>query len=234
VRLSVLPILSIAAIGLAIRTCAGIMLCTWLGLIVLIWAGATHMPGRFVTVAVAPFGLLLGIALRDRPSTWTAASAVVAGLIAVLNAATLVRVWQAHNETWAARGVALAALPGRVDVLEAVQSLNQLTPADGYAWLVGEARAFYLRPRTHYTVVFNRDPWLAYAEHVTPAEAVAWLGTQGVTHVVFSWLEVDRLRGTYGFPEWVSREWVAQLRAAGLRRLEGSDDVIELLEVPAP
>lgn len=231
-RMGLLPVLAIVVVGLAFRSRAGVLLCIWLGLIVLIWAGATHMPGRFVVIGVAPFGLLIGVVLRGRSARWIAAAAVAAGLVASLNAWTLVRTWQAHDRAWKARGVALAGLPGRVELVCEAQPINEGVPPDGYVWLVGDARAFYLRPRAHYTVVFNRDSWLAYAERATPDEAVAWLRTQGVTHVVFSWLEIERLRGTYGFPEWVSREWVARLCSAGLRRVAGSDDAVELFEVP--
>ena len=46
-----------------------------------------------------------------------------------------------------------------------------------------------------------------------------WLRTQNVTHVVFSWPEIERLRSTYGFPELVTHDWVSDLETAGLERV---------------
>ena len=41
-----------------------------------------------------------------------------------------------------------------------------------------------------------------------------------MTHVVFAWREIDRLRGTYGFPEVVTRGWVSDLAQSGLRLVD--------------
>ncbi len=232
VRIGLLPALLLVFGALTIRTRAGAILCVWLALIVVIWAGATHMPGRFVTIAVAPFALLTGLAV-GRARRASGVAAIIAVVIAGLNVATLVNVWRSHDRAWRARGVELGSLVGRVDVMRDVQIVNQLVPETACVWQVGDARAFYLRPRVHYTVVFNRDPWLTFAEHAAPADAIVWLRSQGVSHVVFSWAEIDRLRGTYGFPEWVSRAWVAALESAGLHRLDGSDAAVEVFEIGA-
>jgi hypothetical protein len=93
--------------------------------------------------------------------------------------------------------------------------------------LVGDAAVYYVRAPLHYTVVFNRDPWIAAAADLSPGEAVAWLRSRNVSHVVFSWAEIDRLRGTYGFPAIVTREWVGALQAAGLRRVQPPPEMTE-------
>jgi hypothetical protein len=104
--------------------------------------------------------------------------------------------------------------------VEQVNPVNQATPPNANVWLVGEARAFYVDRWVHYTVVFNRDPWIEYAQGgATPAECVAWLRSRNVTHVVFSWAEIGRLRQTYGFSEQVTPAWAEQLAAAGLVRV---------------
>ncbi len=139
---------------------------------------------------------------------------------AVLNNVTLGRLWQAHSRWWSGHGVPLSVLPGATEEFAREQPLNRVLPPDAYVWLIGEARVFYVRPRVHYTVVFNRDPWLAYAETATPEQAVAWLRTQNVTHVVFCWSEITRLRATYGFSPLVTPIWAESLAGAGLRRLE--------------
>jgi hypothetical protein len=74
----------------------------------------------------------------------------------------------------------------------------------------------------HYTVVFNRDPWLEFVKSEAlgePPKALNWLRRQNATHLVFSWAEIERLRATYGFSPMVTRDWVATLEASGLRRV---------------
>lgn len=104
-------------------------------------------------------------------------------------------------------------------------------------WLVGEARAFYVQPQPHYTVAFSRDPWLEFAATAGPEEGISWLRSRNVTHVVFSWPEIRRLRRTYGFSPLVTPAWVAKLERAGLRRIEPDEAApggkgIEVYEVP--
>lgn len=76
---------------------------------------------------------------------------------------------------------------------------------------------FYAPPQCHYTVVFNRDPWLARCADSNPADCVDFLRREGVTHVYISWSEVNRLRGTYGFSDVVTPEWAARLTDGGLK-----------------
>ncbi len=213
----------------------------WLAVIIAAWATLTHMPGRFAVPSIIPLALLAGRAVpssvtwRDLvqrgPAVRTAACrlatlmllAVLAGGVA--NSATLNGLRREEDRWWGRHGVPLRALVGRTDLLTQVQPLNRALPADANAWLVGEARAFYLTPRVHYTVVFNRDPWLTYAARAAPAQAVAWLRTQSVTHVVFSWSEIERLQRSYGFPAFVTQDWVWRLGAAGLRRIALPDEL---------
>jgi hypothetical protein len=115
----------------------------------------------------------------------------------------------------------LRGLVGGTEGFAQQQPLNRLPPAAaGRVWLVGEARVFYLPATVHYTVAFSRDPWLQFAGTASPDESVAWLRAHQVAYVVFSWPEIDRLKGSYGFPSWVTRPWVAALVPAGLRRAD--------------
>jgi hypothetical protein len=166
---------------------------------------------------------------------------VVAVLGAIANNATLVGRIRENNAFWARFGVPLGKLAGQTELVREVEPLNQRLPPDATAWLVGDARVFYLKPRVHYTVAFSRDPWLADAATATPAAAVDWLRTQNVSHVVFSWEEIKRLRGTYGFSPLVTPEWVQRLQTAGLRRVTptaptnvGKIEVYEILPPHTP
>ena len=226
----------LAAFGLALgwsRRAA--LLLTWSGLIVVLWMMLTHMPGRFALPLVIPLALLVG-GVQASIHVAVPVLACIALVGAVLNADDCVKEFRRNVATWQRYGVALPELVGGTEGFAQSQPLEGWLPADGSAWIVGEARAFYLPRNVHYTVVFSRDPWLEYCRTATPAEAVAWLRTQNVSSVVFSWAEIERLRGTYGFADWVTPDWVASLAAAGLRRLEPPAGVrlgdVEVYAVP--
>jgi len=208
------------------RSRAAALLAIWLVLIVLGWASLTQMPGRFVVLIVIPLALLAGLGVegvacrvRGRGAVIVFAFIALAG--AALNGRTLARQLSRHDRMWASYGVPLRGLVGGTEGFAQQQPLNHLPPtAAGRVWLVGEARVFYLPATVHYTVAFSRDPWLQFAETASPDESVAWLRAHQVAYVVFSWPEIDRLRGSYGFPSWVTRPWVAALVPAGLRRAD--------------
>jgi 4-amino-4-deoxy-L-arabinose transferase-like glycosyltransferase len=234
-------LLPLALVGLALtRSRPAAMLAIWSLIIVAGWATLTHMPGRFVLPVIVPLALLAGLATGPAaPDRWRRMRVLTVSCVAfagaILNSLTLAGLLHRHAAWWARQGLPLNALLGDTETLARAQPVNQMIPPNGYAWLVGEARAFYLRPRVHYTVAFSRDPWLTYASDATAAESVAWLRTRNVSHVVFSWGEIGRLRATYGFPALVTRGWVQSLAAAGLRLVELFPDAdtgdIEVYEV---
>ncbi len=231
-------VVAAAAVGLVLaRGRAAALLAVWLALALAAWAALTHMPGRFAVPTVAPLTLLAGLGLvAARPPRVKYALLALMLVAAVWNNVTAVRDWLRQDAAWRARGVPLRELPGTTSLLRSLEAVNHVVPADGRVKLVGEARAYYIDRRVDYTVVFNRDPWLMAAAGLAPAEALARLRTTGVTHLVFSWPEIDRLARTYGFPAHVTRAWVAQLRAAGLRRVPVPSELerpgVEIYEVP--
>jgi hypothetical protein len=134
----------------------------------------------------------------------------------------LLRLLRQESAAWQARtDVPLAWMTGKTELLRDADVVNNaVARPDAYVWLVGSAAVFYVARPMHYTVVFNRDPWLEFAQAAqNPAVAVAWLRTRNVTHVVFSWPEITRLRRTYGFAPLATRGWVRELAGAGLRRI---------------
>lgn len=229
----------------------------WAGIILLVWAGATHMPGRFAVCLLIPLSMLAGNLVvsdprpggarragrtRSPPSgnrprsvglpIFQVAIACLALGGSLWNGETILRLWLEHDRGIQQRTGGQARLTdmlGMTDSLRDAHLLNQATPPWAYVWIVGDAAVFYVTRRMHYTVVFNRDPWLEFAAgSADPASCVDWLRTQGVTHVLFSWGEIERLRRTYGFNPVVTREWAKRLTSAGLRRTE-----VDLLARPA-
>lgn len=225
----------------------------WGVMMLLVWAGATHMPGRFAVPLIIPLAMLAGSLFTPTPQPLgapcgsraaapvkvvrpaapaglsrssalrtLAACFVLAG--SLWNGVTIGQLWRSHDRRLQQRTggqVGLADLLGMTSGIRDAHYLNQTTPPQAYVWIVGDAAVFYVTRRIHYTVVFSRDPWLEFAAAGGgPAGCVDWLRTQGVTHVLFSWSEIERLRRTYGFSRTVTRQWVRQLGEAGLGRIE--------------
>ena len=200
--------------ALAQRGRRSVMLLIWAVLMIGVWTFATHIPGRFIVPIVAPLAMLaggIGLVRRMRSRR------LVMGVVAVLAAVSGVRLAAEFHGINLRRGRMLSVLVGATDAMSEFNTVNLLTPPDARVWMVGEARGFYVRRAFHYTVVFNRDPWIAIAQRGgSPAECIDWLRRREVTHVLFSWPEIERLRGTYGFSHVVTHEWVNRLVGAGL------------------
>jgi len=132
--------------------------------------GSIHAhAGRFAVLLIVPLALLAGrAATRYAPRVWRALAVVLALAAAALNDMTLWRLVRAE------RAKSPFNLPDWFGQTEAFAGgqLRAALPADARAWLVGDARAFYLPPLWHYTVVFSRDPWLEYAAGHCPSRGV--------------------------------------------------------------
>jgi 4-amino-4-deoxy-L-arabinose transferase-like glycosyltransferase len=218
------------------RSRQALMLALWSALILLGWISLTFITGRFAVPLIVPLALLAGQTGESRSRSessrtteplrpgmgwrWPVLLVALAG--ALVNDAVLAGRLQDHDQRWRRRaGSPIRALVGRTDVFVGGHLLNQALPADAYAWLVGDAAVFYVERRIHYTVAFSRDPWLERAATgSTPQECLDWLRAQNVSHVVFNWSEIERLRSTYGFAESVTPRWVTHLAQAGLQRVE--------------
>ncbi|MGD8450632.1 MAG: hypothetical protein PVJ57_02340 [Phycisphaerae bacterium] len=216
----------------------------WLIVTVAAWATLTHMPGRFAVPIIVPLALMLGSIPETGVRGWRRTLLIVllvcAAGGAVWNGTRLLRALGNEDAHWRRlTGAHLRDLVGATEARAAADPINLAIPDAGpttTVWLVGDAAVFYVQPRCHYTVTFSRDPWLTFAESgATAPECVDWLRSRNVTHVVFSWSEVDRLRDTYGFSPVVTPAWVEQLEQAGLERVITPDTApsMAVYEVPA-
>jgi hypothetical protein len=208
------------AAGDTARTSAGTHFGFWI-----LDFGLRAVPTRAGSLRAAQIPGAYGAEECRRRRRVTVALATLATVGAVGNAVTLLALLRADRNWWAAWDGPLADLPGQTELFAQSHPLRQFLPAGARVWSVGDAAAFYAPPEAHYTVAFNRDPWLDYARTATAEQAVAWLRTQRVTHLVFSWTEIERLRGTYGFPDWVTPAWVQRLQPAGLRPVALPDEL---------
>jgi hypothetical protein len=218
-------------------------LALWAVLIVLAWAAFTRMPGRFATPVIIPLALLLGHAAAQGASARRPLGAGATGLAsirrprvlaafigfavagAILGDVRLVTMLREEAARWLrVTGVPLKQMIDRADLMRETNPIDTAVPPGAYVWIVGDARVFYVARRCHYTVDFNSDPWLQFAAHSDPAASVAWLRTHGVTHVVFSWSEIERLRQSYGFPALVTPAWVESLAKSGLTLVSSDRD----------
>jgi hypothetical protein len=218
-------LLPLAVFGAVRARSRGALVCAcWLGAILVFWSVLTHMPGRFVTPIVVP-GVMLAAMATARSAAlgrW-----LLLGFATATCVAGGIQSWsllRKHEAWWAARQVDVRALPGQTRALRNAVLPERVVARDAYLWLIGDAAAFYYDCRVHYTVVLSRDPGVVFAaENARPEACVDWLRERGVTHVLFAWSEIERLRGTYGFSPVVTRAWVAGLESAGLRRVSGND-----------
>lgn len=243
--------LLLALIGAIVRwDRATWLLLGWSGAMVVMWMMLTHMPWRFLMPLIAPLAILLGQLLDWRGSgfslydtharhdapIWLRTPVVVLAVVAALWQANTTRglVAQAERDNQKRFGAVeldLASTVGATNFFRDGHPVNRYVPADGFVWQIGSAAVFYVDRRQHYCVTFNRDPWLEFAAEHSPVETLDFLRSKNVTHVVFSWSEIERLRKTYGFSPLVTREWLATLVDAGLTRIDEMKPQPAFLEV---
>ncbi|MBK9118306.1 MAG: hypothetical protein IPM18_01720 [Phycisphaerales bacterium] len=215
------------ATGVA-RTRRTVFASVWALFMILAWLTLTHMPGRFLVPLLIPLAFLLAEATTRfsgppgaRPHHARIGALVVLAVgLALYHGVLLSQLFAAEQARWE-RGLQtpLRSLVGQTSLLREVHWLNRAVPPDARVRLIGEARIFYIQRAVDYAVVFNRDPWVTAAADLPAADAITALRGGGSTHVVFSWDEIDRLRGTYGFPEHVTPAWADALEQAGLERI---------------
>ena len=117
---------------------------------------------------------------------------------------------------------------------DAGSASNAMQQSNTRVLLVGEARPFYVRGEYVYNTVFDRCLFgEVIAEKGTDA-ALGWLGDKGISHVYVNWLEVDRLRRSYGFSQAINEFNFRAMRQAGLQLLssDGPGGAFQLYTVP--
>jgi len=99
--------------------------------------------------------------------------------------------------------------------------INRELPANAKVRLVADARSLYVLRACDYCVVFNPDPLAAAVRETGEAAGVLdRLRRSGWTHLYVDWMEMRRLRATYGFWPEIDEELFIRLEKIGLRRLK--------------
>ncbi len=191
-----------------------------LSLQLVVWLFATHLFARFAVVFLIPLALLAGraVMVEGRRAVLLTSFLCVGACWNFYFAVNLVRAEGALG------GPGSHFYQGIQPGYEYFKLVNDELPSDAKILLVGEARAFYFRRPVSYNVVFNRNP---FAQVVRSAESeqqiVDRLVEEGYTHVLVNWLEIKRLRGSYGFAAEVDESLFERLAEAGLSPLRHYD-----------
>jgi len=209
--------------------------CFWmLGVGALAWTVLTHLVDRFAIVLIAPCAVLGGLAwqrLRDRTAIVRPAFGVL--LLILLSAFNGVAIWRLFttgSPSPTERPIDYLTLDvfGQHDLMtrewpgdpRPIPRLNREFRARKRILLVAEARRFYFQPGADYCVVFNRNPFAEAAETRDAAQLMQWLRQKGYDYVYVDWMEMDRLRRTYGFWKSIDVPLFESLSAAGLTPVE--------------
>jgi hypothetical protein len=198
------------------------------GMQILVWAMFTRdMPGRFITVILAPLALLsaggLARLAQVKEVRWLRQSGGLGGkwgtapatlLLAAAIAVNLLPA-KAYFNAEVGRGGAPSGFPGQSIATLAWQyrAANRLGPGARLA-LIGDATPFYYPPGTIYATVFDEHPLRAALSGAgSPAEAARRLRATGVTHLLVAWSEIGRLTNSYGWPADLSADRLGRLTA---------------------
>lgn len=180
------------------------------------WFGCTDMPGRFMLPAALVLAILVGRSFASAGPAGRAVMAAVLLSLALVSSLQLASRFGQDTQVVVTRPQAgLFEGAGRLLRSDAFTANAQFSPwawinrtlaAEGapadrpVLWMVGDARPFYVVYPARYGVVFSHDVLADHLASDPPAEVAAWLRRQGIRFVYVDWMEVDRLRGTYGFP----------------------------------
>ncbi len=193
-------------------------ICLALALIqIVMWGTTTHMPTRFLIPSAVPLAILAGGLVASVIENWKfpARGRHVVGMV-LLVAASALSLGQSAYALWLEPLAMGHGLP-----LQEVPVLAKNLPANARVLQVGDVRPFSFRPNTLYASVWEMDPLVRLArQHLSPPQILQVLKSEyGVTHIWINWLEIERIRGSYGWWDEITPAFVDGLIAAARSRL---------------
>lgn len=220
----------LAGLGIAMnrRSWVDVMLAMMAVLQFLAWISLTHLYARFAVLLIIPLILLAGRIVRQRLATQFGLIVVlIVAAGAMFNGYHVVNLYRQHfyheGERIPWEGATDFFTNGHGGGHDHLSVLNDTSfPDDAKVLMLGDAKAFYVKPSVDYCVVFNRNPFvIAVRDAKAPADVIDWLRGKGYSHVFVNWAEISRLRRSrYGFPDEVSPELFDELAPLGLTHLE--------------
>ncbi|MCB9852955.1 MAG: hypothetical protein H6819_07655 [Phycisphaerales bacterium] len=191
-----------------------------------VWMFHTHLVDRFAIALVGPFSLASAVALfRSCSDRSTYCGILGVGIIAMLNLSSAKDLFSLGQDAGAERYSVLdLEMFGRTDWMTSADSpffphvarINREIENGGRVLVVGDAKRFYLDAGADCCVVFNRYPFADAADEMSPEALLEWIGRRGYSHVYVDWVEMQRLRSTYGFWPSITPELFERLTKAGL------------------
>jgi 4-amino-4-deoxy-L-arabinose transferase-like glycosyltransferase len=184
-----------------------------------LWLSATHLYARFAVVFLLPLALLAARSIYPQPSllrmTIVVAAIVLGAGWNFCHAAPL-------NRRESPNGAPASLIyEGELPEYAYLKTINYELPQDAMILMIGDARAFYIRLKVDYCVVFNRSPFIeAVRSATTNAQIMEWLRSHGYSHVLVHWTELARLSRTYGHPPVITPELFSNLEREGLELVQ--------------
>ena len=190
------------------------------------WMFLTHLQSRFLLPIVVPLAMLCGIGVSGRGETlaglvrvivWTVVGgqALCAGFLLLPEASLLGGVQKIKAREKIVPHVGELFERG-INIAGAVEGTESGPQPEGKILLVGGATPLFWQGDIVYNTVFDRN-LLGDALRAGGAEGAAkWLREQHIHYVVFDWIEINRLRGTYGFDAAITPKAMEGLVRAGI------------------
>lgn len=174
-----------------------------------VWMFFTRdMPARFIALAIVPLSLLASGGLGQLTVKNPLCKTIATLLLVSAGAWGLMSSWNYFHDP-------------------AQQDPRMRVVLPGPTMLIGESRAFYLPAGTVYATVFDEHPLAGILRRSdSPDEVANEVRRMGITHVFVSWLEIDRLSHSYG--------WPAEMSAKRLRETFADWEVVEELSKDRP
>lgn len=186
-----------------------------------VWLFHTHLVDRFAVGLTIPAVLMLAIFL-NLPQWHVLARArpLVIWTVVVINILATLRYLEKNQVALLVRNGLDNGPMLREYFTPHYEVVNNLAKPNAKVLLVGDARKFYYNAHVDYCVTFNQNPFADAAAEMGPSELLQWLRERDYEFICVDWVEMRRLRQTYGFWPSLTPELFRELQATGLTAVQ--------------
>ncbi len=182
-----------------------------------VWLFHTHLIDRFAVGLAVPAVLMLAM-FFSRPQWQVLAQIrplVIWGIFAVNVAATLQYMKKNQVALLVRNGLDNGSML-RNYFTPHYEVINELAQPNAKVLLIGDARKLYYNANVDYCVTFNQNPFADAVADLEPSELMQWLRDRDYGYICVDWVEMRRLRQTYGFWPTLTPDLFRELQAVGL------------------